>query len=620
MKLSQRAIVGFSDTIEDMKIQAGFQQFKHVLSNLRKMLALAWQMNKKVTFGYYFTAMLGALAPLIASLTLKYLIDNLIGANGGITTIPLIIIAVLAARYILNLAENIIQWGLNATYFDYLFRYTIQNELNRKFYDKLSNLDIAHLEDATTQNLISKTRDTMTWRPPDFLRMFAYLFSSLISYIAAFIVLLPFGWWIPVIITIITLPRLYLRAKYGTIQWSIYGSGAPQVRKIWYLTWLLAMPEAIREMRIFQTQKTLLTKLKETQQYLLNLNKKPLDNYLKQLAYPPILETTVLFIIAYSQLPHVLAGIISIGSFTLLINMIDQLNGSAANAVTNFGEMYEHNLYIDHYFEVLNLPKLITESSHPVVFEKITPPKIEFRNVSFHYKGGKDVLRNISFTINSRESVALVGVNGAGKSTLIKLICRFYDATDGEILINGINIKELKLSNWYKHMGTLFQDFVHYYLTVKDNIILGDPTKQDEKQIIEAAKKAGAYEFIEKLPHKFDQTLGREYEGGEELSIGQWQKLAIARAFYQSSPLLILDEPTSAIDAEAEYEIFNNIEKEYKNKTLILVSHRFSTVRNANKIFVIENGEIIERGTHEQLIEKKGKYAHMFNTQAEGYK
>ena len=168
-------------------------------------------------------------------------------------------------------------------------------------------------------------------------------------------------------------------------------------------------------------------------------------------------------------------------------------------------------------------------------------------------------------------------------------------------------------------MGTLFQDFVHYYLTVRDNIILGNPDKEDEKQVLEAARKSGAYEFIEKLPKGFDQNLGREYEEGEELSIGQWQKLAIARAFYQASPLLILDEPTSAIDAEAEYEIFNNLEKAYKNKTLILVSHRFSTVRNANKIFVIESGEITERGSHKQLLELNGKYAHMFNVQAKGY-
>lgn len=215
-----------------MKIQKMLQQLARVLINLKKMLTLAWQMDKRVAFGYYFTAMLGALTPLIASLTLKYLIDNLVGIHSGLTTIPFIVIAVLATRYILNLLESIIQSGLNVVYLDYLFRYNIQNELTRRFYDKLSSLDIAHLEDAKTQNLISKTRETMTWRPPDFLRSFSFFFSSFVGYIAAFIVLLPFGWLIPMAITIVTLPRLYLRAKYGTIQWSIYDSGAPEVRRI----------------------------------------------------------------------------------------------------------------------------------------------------------------------------------------------------------------------------------------------------------------------------------------------------------------------------------------------------------------------------------------------------
>lgn len=603
-----------------MKLDVSLTQIKRVFANLKKMLLFAWRMDKKVTFGYYSTAMVGALTPLISSLTLKYLIDSLLGKQTSLAVgIPIIVIAVLAARYSLNLVENIIQWGLNIVYFDYLFRNKLQNELNRRFYDKLSQLDIAYLENPKTQNQISKARDTLTWRPPDFLRMFGYFFGNFISYIAAFIVLLQFGWWIPIVITIVALPRLYLRAKYGTVHWSIYGSGAPEVRKIWYLTWLLATPEAIREMRIFQSQKTLLEKLKNVQDYLYKLNKKPLDDYLKQLTYPPILETVVIFAIAYFQLPHVLSGLITIGSFTLLINMLDQVSGSVASGVANFGEMYEHNLYIDDYFEILELPAIIKEVDKPIVFEKIQPPKIEFKNVSFKYPNGPKVLKNVSFVVEQGESIALVGANGAGKSTIIKLICRFYNTTEGEILINGIDIKNLKLANWYAHMGTLFQDFVHYYLTVRDNIILGNPEKQDDRLVLEAAKKADAYEFIQKLPKKFDQILGREYEDGEELSIGQWQKLAIARAFYQSSPLLILDEPTSAIDAEAEYEIFNNLEREYKNKTLILVSHRFSTVRNANKIFVIEGGQITESGTHKSLIKLDGKYARMFKAQAEGY-
>ncbi len=601
-----------------MKLKNLIEITGNILTNLKRMLNLAWKMDKKVTAGYYMTALLSALAPLAASITLAFLIDSLIKPNTTMT-IPLIVIIILATRYLLMLAENIILWGYR-TYFDYLFRYKLQNEINSRFYDKLANLDIAHLEDPKTQNLISKVRDTMTWRPPDFLRQFSYFFGSITGYLAVFFVLIPFGFWIPLVITIITLPRLYLRAKYGTIQWSIYGSGAPQVKKLWYLTWLLSTSEAIREMRIFQSHNALLTKLKEIQEYLFNLNKKPLDNYLRQLTFPPILEIIVLFIIAYLQLPNVLSAAMTIGSFTLLINMIDQLSGNAANAVLNFGEMYEHNLYVDDYFKILALQKIITEIENPIIIKSDAPPKIEFKNVSFKYPNGPLVLKDISFVIASGESVALVGANGAGKSTIIKLICRFYDVTGGEILINDVNIKNIQLASWYKCMGTLFQDFVHYYLTVKDNILLGDPNKFDEKLMKEAARKSGALEFIEKLPKGFDQALGKEYEEGEELSIGEWQKLAIARAFYQSPPLLILDEPTSAIDAESEYEIFNNLEKAYKHKTLILVSHRFSTVRNASEILVIEDGEITERGTHKDLLKLHGKYAKMFNVQAEGYK
>jgi ABC-type multidrug transport system fused ATPase/permease subunit len=230
------------------------------------------------------------------------------------------------------------------------------------------------------------------------------------------------------------------------------------------------------------------------------------------------------------------------------------------------------------------------------------------------------VLHKVSFTIEPGESVALVGHNGAGKTTIIKLLCRFYDVSDGEILINGINIKHLDLSGWYKFLGTLFQEFVRYHFTIKENIFLGAPGKNDEIAMKEAAVKSGAADFIERLPDKYDQKLGKEFADGEELSGGEWQKLAIARAFYEEPPVLILDEPTSAIDAEAEYEIFNNLEKQYKNKTLILVSHRFSTVRNANKIVVIDGGKIVESGTHEELMNVGGLYARLFSIQAKGYR
>lgn len=596
--------------------------FGQIFTSARKLLELAWAMDKRITFLYYFTAAVGALIPIGVNFLLKLLIDHLQLAQASIIpTVSLILVFVLTARYLVSLVGDLVYWSYNQSYLDYIFRYKLQNEITLKFHRKISNLDIAYFENPKVQDLITKTRDTMQWRVPDFLRIFSYLFRDIVGYVAAFLVLIPFGWWIPLVATIITIPRLYLRAKYGAIQWSMWGSGAPQTRKLWYFAYLLQEPTAVKEIRISQSAEALLAKFKSLQSFLFELNKKPLDTYLKISTIPPVFEILIIILISYKFLPSIVAGVLTIGSFTLLINMLEELSKRAANASAKFGELYEDSLYLRYYFEFLTLPPLLKVPEKPIIFEEIKkPPIIEFRNVSFRYHDGPKVLHNISFVIAPGESVALVGPNGAGKTTIIKLLCRFYDVSEGEIIINGVNIKQLDLSNWYKFLGTLFQEFIHYHFSVRDNITLGAPEKKDDGAMIEAARKSGAAEFIEKFPKKYDQMLGREFEDGEELSGGQWQKLAIARAFYEEPPVLILDEPTSAIDAEAEYEIFNNLEKQYKDKTLILISHRFSTVRNANKIFVIDNGRIVEIGSHNELMKLGGKYAKMFNVQAKGYK
>jgi ABC-type multidrug transport system fused ATPase/permease subunit len=606
-----------------MRLKRVPHALKHTLRNLKKMLVLAWRMDAKLTFFYYFTAALGALTPLATSLVFRKFLDQLIKFQGFSKTeqVPLILIFVLALRYIINIAHDIINWSLNRVYADYLFRYKLQNELSLIFSQKLAYLDIPHLENAKVQTLIEKVRDTIHWRPTDFLRTFSYLFANVIGYLSVYFVLAQFGWWIPFLVTLTALPRLYLRTKFGQIHWSIYGSGAPQAKKLWYLGYLLTDNAAIREMRIFQSQKILLDKFKKIQNYLYSINKKPIEDYVRLLSFTPLFEALVLFLVGCFFLPRTLSGLMTVGTFTLLINMIDQLNSNAVGFVLNLGEIYENNLYVDHFFEVLELPKAIKEHKRAKVFKRIIPPLIEFRHVSFAYPNGPQILKNISFTIKPKEHLAIVGPNGAGKTTLIKLLCRFYDVSEGKILVNGVNLKRLKLENWYQFLGTLFQDFVHYHFTARENITLGGSFgKADKRSILEAAKKSGAYEFIQSLPKGFNQVLGREFEQGQEVSIGQWQKLAIARAFYEKAPVLILDEPTSAIDAQAEYEIFENLQRVYKNKTLILVSHRFSTVRQADKIIVLKEGQIVESGSHQQLMAKKGMYAELFELQAKSYR
>jgi len=252
----------------------------------------------------------------------------------------------------------------------------------------------------------------------------------------------------------------------------------------------------------------------------------------------------------------------------------------------------------------------------------VASPRIELKGVNFKYPHSKrNVLEGIDLTILPGEKIAIVGENGAGKTTLVKLIGRFYRPVGGEIKINEINLNDIKVDSWHKKLGILFQDFNQYsHLDVRENVGIGDVHKQfNEEEIKLAIKRADATDFVNKYPSGLEQILSEKYKEGIRPSTGQWQKLAIARFFYRNAPVLILDEPTASIDAVAEAEIFNNIYKFIENKTVIIISHRFSTVRNADRIIVLDKGKIIEQGSHEELLKKKGKYANAFKLQAKGY-
>lgn len=603
-------------------IKTKFEPLADIIKNLRRMLLLSWQTDKFLTVGYYTVAGLSAIFPIVASFIFKLFIDNTIANLGVKPSIPVILIVLLASRYFISWIWDFVSWILKETYFDYLVRYKLQNKFNNLFAHKISHLDVEHLENSETLNLINKAKDTMTWRPPDFLRAFSYLFTNLVALISSLLLLTNYHWYLPLILLCFGLPRLYLRVKMGSIQWSVWGASTPEARKLWYMQSLLTQKNSIIESKIFQSTDTLIEKSIAIQTDLYEQNKKPVQSFIKIGSIPQFFEMLVVFGFALSRLPLVLSGQMSVGDFTFFIDMLDRGINSVGGTVGNLGWMYENNLYVNHFFEVMNLPKIVKEPVNPIPIDsKINPPEIEFRNVSFSYPNTKKrIVKNLNFKIKSGENIALVGVNGAGKTTIVKLLCRFYDTTDGEILINGVNIRDVDIKEWYGYLGTLFQEFIKYDFTVKENITLGNSNEFSYSKMVRAAHQSGADEFINQFPKKYDQVLGKQFEGGKELSIGQWQKIAIARAFYESAPILILDEPTSAIDAETEYSIFRNLNVEYKNKSLLLISHRFSTVRNADRILVLDNGEIIEDGNHSELIKKKGKYAAMFNKQAMGYR
>jgi len=295
----------------------------------------------------------------------------------------------------------------------------------------------------------------------------------------------------------------------------------------------------------------------------------------------------------------------------------------AEGILDNYSSINMRNKYLEKYFEFMNLQKKINSPPQVVPIPKQPrPPLIEFKNVSFRYPNtSRYILRNFNLVINPGEKIAFVGENGAGKTTVIKLLLRFYDVSEGEVLINGVNIKNVDLNKWYALVGALFQDFIKYQFTFKENIYYGNKKENNNLELLKSAiKQSGADIFVKDLPDNYDQVVGKMFEGGIDLSGGQWQKLALARAFFKNAPILILDEPTSAIDAKAEYEIFERVQKLQKDKTVIIISHRFSTVRNADRILVLNGGKIIEEGNHTDLIKLSGLYAELFQLQAQGYK
>ena len=318
---------------------------------------------------------------------------------------------------------------------------------------------------------------------------------------------------------------------------------------------------------------------------------------------------------------NVLQGLISLGTVTFQAGMLSSFRAAVADTMVSFNDLFEYSIQLKDVYRLFNTEPLVKDGQKSL--QKLASgPEIVFENVSFKYPNTeKFIYKNLNLTIKAGEKIALVGPNGVGKTTLVKLLCRFYNATEGRILINGYNLNDLKIDAFYKNLGVFFQDFETYpQLTVKENIIVGDPSRKVVwSEVLQAAKSADALDFIQQYKDGFDQVLSEQYKGGIRPSTGQWQKLVMARFFYRDSPLVIFDEPTSAIDAVSEAKIFDKIYDSFKGKTVVIVSHRFSTVRNADRIIVLKNGKIVEEGNHKHLLALDGEYARSYNLQARGY-
>lgn len=595
------------------------KKLRDTVKTALKLIALFWTIDRWLFSLNVVAIFTTAVIPFLTAYIFKLLIDKIILVISGAPADRWLFIALLMSGLTMFVIQSIALSVEN--HIGRLLQVKVPLSLYQRVLSKLSKLDVAHFEDSNFKNTLERVRDSYASRPLNMLYSLFSVLQSMIRIAVATILLALLNPFLAVLIFVVTIPEFIIRAKQSYTSWDIWRNHSPARKRFWYILDLLQNTESVKELKIFQLPPWFLSETKSIQEKFYQENKAFLSKYFGINTVFNTLEGVMFIAVLTYIILEAIAKRITVGDVSYYVAAISILQGSGGGFIKDLVRLYEDSLYVSSLFEVFDAKPRIQQIPRSVRINLKLPPLIEFENVSFAYPGShKKVLKNFSLTIRPGEKIALVGENGAGKTTIVKLLARFYDVTDGAILINGINIKELDLETWYRNLGVLFQDFVRYEYPAKKNIHFGKIFQKEKlKEIVDAAVLSGADPTIRKLKNQYDQMLGTLFEEGAELSTGEWQKIALARGFLRDGWVIILDEPAASLDPKSEFDIFKRVEKLSRDKTVITISHRFSTVRNADRICVFKNGSIVESGSHTDLLSLGGTYAKLFAMQAKRY-
>lgn len=494
------------------------------------------------------------------------------------------------------------------------------NESSIELIQKTARVDLEYLEDSEFYDKLERARRQTVGRVSLMSNALSQAqdLITIISLISALIYFYPI---LIVMLIISIIPTFLNELKFSNSNYKLNSRMAPERRQLDYMRLIGASDVTAKEVKLFGLA-----------DFISNAFATTADKYYQSIKRLSIKRSfwgalfNIIGVVAYYGafvfiILKAVASLVTIGELTFLAGSFNRLRTQLQGMFTRFSNITESAMYLHDYFEFIDM-----DFSEKTEFEQLPlPTKIdhgfEFENVTFTYPNGHiPVFTSLSFKLRKGEKLALVGENGSGKTTLIKLLLRLYEPTSGRILLDGVDVRHYEREGYQKLFGAIFQDFVKYYLTTRVNIAVGNIEKvNDDEQIVQAAELSLADEVVKDLRNGYDQELGRRFKKGAELSGGQWQKIALARAYMSEAPVIILDEPTSALDARAEYEVFQRFIGLTKGRTSIIISHRFSTVRMADRILVLKNGKVLELGTHEELMQKGELYAELFDLQAEGY-
>ena len=590
-----------------------------LIKNIIWILKISYSLGPLKFIARICTIILYATLPILSFWILKLIIDQAVLSYVSKTTFNNLLYLV-GLKIVLDLTWFFLDSLLEGLF--KIMRFDLEAYFSHTVISKLNSMDLGFFEDSTILDLKQKALDTYSWRPTEMLNISFWSLYNLIQVTVQSMIIIQMNPLWLLLLYLFQIPAFLILLKIGQSAWNIWEADSTTRRKFMYFTGLFNNLAYIKEFKLYQVGDYFIEKI----QNLLGVfhtNQKNIEK--KRMMYGfsgVLLSNAPMFYITSSLLVKLIQKTLTPGLLTFYLNNLQTFASSLQNLVKNIIYGFEVNLYIDEIRRFLELPNKIIDPVKPTVL-LLSENKVDinFNNISFTYPHSKrPVFKNFSLYINGEKKVAIVGENGSGKTTLIKLLCRFYDVQKGSITLNGIDIRSISQIKLHSLFSVLFQDYVGYDLTVKENIAMGSVIKiGNTNDIKKASQMAGVTEFVNSLPKKYNQLLGATFEGSEQLSIGQWQRIALAKVFMRNSPIMILDEPTAAVDAKTENEIFNKVMSLIKNKTVVMVSHRFSTVRQADEIVVIKAGQIIERGSHDRLMKSNGEYANMFNLQAKGY-
>ncbi len=596
---------------------------REALSNVPRAFRLLWEADRASTslLGV-ITVINSAIAPAQAWIG-KMILDGVVTSIKLHRTPDEGVRALLPYIFIelgLVLASSAINQGFQLLYglIDLRLGYLVTSRIVRK----AITLETRWFEDAEFYDKLQNARRQSDYRATAAVRHGFFALQNALTLCSIVAILVAFNPWIALALCAAAVPTFIVQTRYSRLMFRLQTWRAPETREMNYIEQLLTQDDAVKEVKLFELGEPLLRDHKNVFERVYRE-----DAALARRRSALSLGWGALSTLSYYGawvwiVGRTIAGALTLGAMTFYLSLFSQSQGAFQGFLNDLGELYENGLFLKNLFDFLAIPVPV-----PLVDASPRPPEnkalgVEFEGVSFRYPGAEEwILQDFSLKIAPGEKLALVGENGAGKTTIIKLLTGLYEPTRGSIRLNGVDLKRFTQGELHRRIGAIFQDFVHYQRTLGDNIAFGDVARMGDAPAIDAAAaKGGADAVAKSFKEGYAARLGRWFEDGRQLSGGQWQKVALSRAFMRDADILILDEPTSALDAEAEVEVFERLQRLSAGKTALLVSHRFSTVRMADRILVLKKGRIEEIGTHVQLVANGGTYARLFELQARGYR